>query len=97
MFYLQNTFFIYPETGIGSGIPPGLVWSGPRGTIFAPPEALVHNFFGFKKKKRVFLAYLIAPGVPGPLKSNSASKNTPRDLSTASDRRIFIDWTVFCL
>ena len=42
-----------------------------------------------------FLAYFIAPGVPGPLKSNSASKNTPRDLSTASDRGFFIDFRGF--
>ena len=38
------------------------------------------------------MAYLIAPGALGPLKSYSASKNTPGDLSTASDRRIFIDF-----
>ncbi len=38
------------------------------------------------------MAYLIAPGVPGPLESYSGSKNTPGDLSTASDRRIFIDF-----
>ena len=43
-------------------------------------------------KKKGFLAYLIAPGVPGPLKSNSASKNTPGDLSTASDRTFVIDF-----
>ena len=44
-----------------------------------------------------FLAYLIAPGVPGPLKSNSASKNTPGDLSTASDRGIFNDFRMLDL
>ena len=51
-----------------------------------------------------FLPYLMAPGVPGPLKSCSGSKNTPGDLSTASDRKIFIDFhgfwlifAVFCL
>ena len=38
------------------------------------------------------MAYLIAPGVPGALESYSGSKNTPGDLSTASDRRIFIDF-----
>ena len=37
-----------------------------------------------------FLAYLIAPEVPGPLKSNSASKNIPGDLSTASDHEIYL-------
>ena len=41
------------------------------------------------------MAYLIAPGVPGPLKFNAGSKNTPGDLSTASDRRIFIDSGLF--
>ena len=34
-----------------------------------------------------FLAYLIDPGVPGPLKSYSASENTPGDLSTASKKK----------
>ena len=34
----------------------------------------------------------IDPGAPGPLKSCSASKNTLGDLSTASDRKIFIDF-----
>ena len=38
-----------------------------------------------------FLAYLIAPGVLGPLEPCSESKNTPGDLSTASDRKVFID------
>ena len=38
------------------------------------------------------MPYLIDPGAPGPLKSCSGSKNTPGDLSTASDRRIFIDF-----
>ena len=61
-----------------------------RGTVFAPPEAIFYNFLIFQKIG--FLAYLIAPGVPGALKSNSASKNTPGDLSTASDREIFIDF-----
>ena len=39
-----------------------------------------------------FLACLIAPGVPGPLKSYAGSKNTLGDLSTASDRKNFIDF-----
>ena len=43
-------------------------------------------------KKIGVLACLIVPGVPGALESWSASKNTPGDLSTASDRRIFIDF-----
>ena len=56
-----------------------------------------YNFFAIFKNFRIFqkigfLVYLIAPGVPEPLKSNSASKNTPGDLSTASDRGIFIDF-----
>ena len=34
----------------------------------------------------------MAPGVPGALKSYAGSKNTPGDLSTASDRRIFTDF-----
>ena len=42
-----------------------------------------------------FFRYLIAPGVPGPLKSNSVSKNTPGDLSTASDRE-FVDIFLKC-
>ena len=46
-----------------------------------------------------FLPYLGVPGVPGPLKSGSGSKNTPGDLSRASDRKIFIDfhgiWFIF--
>ena len=35
------------------------------------------------------MAYLIAPGVPGPLKSCSASKNTPGDLSTSKKFNFF--------
>ena len=38
------------------------------------------------------MAYLIAPGVLGPSESCSGSKNTPGDLSRASDRRIFTDF-----
>ena len=68
---------------------------GPQKGIFFTFFAIFGIFRIFQKIG--FLAYLIAPGIPGPLKSNSASKNTPGDLSTASDRRIFIDWTVFCL
>ena len=52
--------------------------------------AIFGNFWIFQKIG--FLAYLIAPGVPGPLKSNLASENDPGDLSTASDRGIFIDF-----
>ena len=78
-------------------------WGGPRGPLtclrcgalgpIRPGGIQAGRVF----QKMSFLAYLIASGVPGPSKSNSASKNIPRDLTTASDRRVFIDWTIFCL
>ena len=49
------------------------------------------------RQKIGFLTYLIAPGAPGPLESYSASKNTLGDLSTASDRGIFIDFRMLDL
>ena len=53
-------------------------------------------FWNFRIFQKIgFLAYLIAPGVPGPLKSNSASKSTSGDLSTASDHKFFIDFHWF--
>ena len=78
---------------------PGPARSGPvrlgparSGSVRLGPARSGCNFLEFWDfSKNRFLAYLIAPGVPGPLKSYSASKNTPGDLSTASDRRIFID------
>ena len=51
------------------------------------------GFFG----KIGFLGCLIAPGVLGPLESYSGLKNTPGDLSTASDRGIFIDFRMLDL
>ena len=83
----------------------GLGPSGPRGEAMEREQYEKSYFFQFFEifgffwflQKIGFLAYLIAPEVPGPLKSNSASKNTPGDLSTASHREIIIDFRWFLL
>ena len=72
------------------GPPYGGPWPPPGAWFWARGTPGPGNFRIFQKI--CFLAYLITPGVPGPLESNAASKNTPGELSTASDRELFIDF-----